>query len=130
MKKNSARALAAALLTAAPPAAATWGGDWPQWRGPARTGESAAQDLPVRWTATENVLWKLPLPGGSGSTPIVSGGQVFLNVADGPEIALWCVERTTGRVSWKQRSAVRGHPTRSTTCRPRPRSSAAAASSP
>ena len=56
----------------------------------------------MRWTATENVLWKLPLPGGSGSTPIVSGGRVFLNVADGPEVALWCVERTTGRVSWKR----------------------------
>ena len=56
----------------------------------------------MRWTATENVLWKLPLPGGSGSTPIVSGGQVFLNVADGPEVALWCLDRTSGRVSWKR----------------------------
>lgn len=102
MKKPCARALAVAVLSAALPAAATWGADWPQWRGPARTGESPARDLPVRWTATENVLWKLPLPGGSGSTPIVSGDRVFLNVADGPEIALWCVERATGRVSWKQ----------------------------
>ena len=60
-------------------------------------GPARALDAPPRTS-----LWKLPLPGGSGSTPIVSGGQVFLNVADGPEIALWCVERTTGRVSWKR----------------------------
>ena len=75
MSKPYPRALAATLLAAAIGATPASGEDWPQWRGPAHTGESPARDLPVRWSATENVLWKLPLPGGSGSTPIVSGGR-------------------------------------------------------
>ena len=64
MKAPRTRALAAAVVAAALPAAATWGGEWPQWRGPARTGESPARGLPVRWSATGNILWKLPLPKG------------------------------------------------------------------
>ena len=102
MAKPHSRTLAVALLAVALPAAAASGGDWPHWRGPARTGESPERNLPTRWTATENVHWKLPLPSGSGSTAIVSGDRVFLNVAEGPEIALWCVERRSGRVSWKR----------------------------
>jgi outer membrane protein assembly factor BamB len=76
--------------------------DWPEWRGPERTGRSPARGLPVRWSATDNVAWRLPLPSGSGSTAIISGDRVFLNVADGPQVALWCVDRGTGRVSWKR----------------------------
>jgi hypothetical protein len=82
MKKPYARAVIAAFLAAALPAAAS-GGDWPHWRGPARTGESPERNLPVRWTATENVHWKLPRRAAA-APPIVRGGQVFLNVADGP----------------------------------------------
>jgi hypothetical protein len=76
--------------------------DWPEWRGPERTGASPERGLPVRWSAAENVAWTLPLPSGSGGTPIVSGERVFLGVADGPEVALWCLDRTTGRVTWKR----------------------------
>ncbi len=44
MKEPRTRALAAAVLAAALPAAATWGGDWPQWRGPrAHRGEPGAR---------------------------------------------------------------------------------------
>ena len=110
MEKPRARALAAAVLAAALPAVATWGGDWPQWRGPARNGVSPERDLPVRWTATENVVWKLPLPGRSGSTPIVSGDRVFLNVADGAaDRPLVRRPARPGRVSWKRPLGRRGH---------------------
>ena len=36
---------------------------------------------PSRWTTSENVAWKIPLPAYSGSTPIISGDTIFLNVA-------------------------------------------------
>jgi outer membrane protein assembly factor BamB len=77
--------------------------NWPQWRGPQLNGVSREANLPVRWTQQENVAWKLPLPGRSGSTPIVWGDRVFLNVAEGDDISLWTVDRTTGQVVWKQR---------------------------
>ena len=77
-------------------------GDWPQWRGSEFDGTSPETDLPVRWTTTENIAWKLPLPERSGATPIVWGEWVFLNVAEGDDIYLWCIDRNSGKVSWKR----------------------------
>ena len=77
--------------------------NWPQWRGPALNGISAEKNLPVRWSKTENVAWKLPLPDWSGSTPIVWGDRIFLSVAEGGDLYLWCVDRTRGAALWKQR---------------------------
>jgi outer membrane protein assembly factor BamB len=81
---------------------------WPQWRGPALNGLSTEKNLPLRWSKTENVTWSLELPAWSGSTPIVWGDRIFLNVAedlkqrDGDNLFLWCVDRNSGRVSWKR----------------------------
>ncbi len=52
--------------------------DWPQWRGPHGTGVADETNLPVRWSATENVAWKAPIVGLGVSTPIVSGDRVFV----------------------------------------------------
>jgi outer membrane protein assembly factor BamB len=76
--------------------------DWPQWRGPLLNGLSRETDLPVRWSKTEGMAWALPLPAWSGSTPIVWGDRIFLNVADGPGTFLWCVNRADGTVRWKR----------------------------
>ncbi len=57
-------------------------GDWPAWRGPTGDGVAAAASKPpTRWSETENIRWKLPLPGLGHSTPIVSGDRVFLTAA-------------------------------------------------
>ena len=76
--------------------------DWPQWRGPEGNGVSRESGLPLRWSATENVAWALPLPGPSGSTPIVTGDRIFLNVAEGDALFVWCVGRAKGDVLWKK----------------------------
>jgi outer membrane protein assembly factor BamB len=52
--------------------------DWPHWRGPAATGVSPETNLPVRWSATENVAWSATLAGQGVSTPIVVGGRVIV----------------------------------------------------
>jgi outer membrane protein assembly factor BamB len=65
-------------------------------------GISAEKNLPVRWSQTENVVWKLALPAWSGSTPIVWGDRIFLSVAEGSQLSLWCVDRVRGVVRWKQ----------------------------
>ena len=75
---------------------------WPQWRGPSLNGISAEKNLPTKWSTTENVTWKLKTPEYSGSTPIVWGDHVFLNVGDGNELWFWDVDRTTGAVRWKR----------------------------
>ncbi len=76
--------------------------DWPQWRGPMLNGTSSEKNLPVRWSKTENVTWKLALPERSGSTPIVWGDYVFLSVGEGSNLSLWAVDRTSGAVRWKR----------------------------
>jgi hypothetical protein len=86
-----------AALGAAPAAE-----NWPQWRGPSLNGISAEKNLPVRWSRTDNITWKLALPAWSASTPIVWGDRIFLNVAEGRDLYLWCVDRTRGVMLWKQ----------------------------
>ena len=83
--------------------------NWPQWRGPQRNGLSSERNLPVKWTETEGVAWKLEMPALSGSTPIVWGDRIFLNVADAlpdtgqkPSLHLWCVDRTNGKILWQR----------------------------
>ena len=75
---------------------------WPQWRGPLLNGISGEKGLPVRWSATENITWKLAVPERSGATPIVWGDHVFLNVGEGSDLALWAVDRSRGTVRWKR----------------------------
>lgn len=80
-------------------------GNWPQWRGPSANGVSPETRLPVTWSPTENVAWKLPLPAYSGSTPIIWGAHVFLNVATAQasgDLELWAVDRNTQSIAWKR----------------------------
>ena len=82
--------------------AVTTAENWPQWRGPLMNGISGEKGLPVRWSKTENITWQLAMPAWSGSTPIVWGDRIFLNVADGDALYLWAVDRTRGIPIWKQ----------------------------
>jgi outer membrane protein assembly factor BamB len=75
---------------------------WPQWRGPSLNGLSAEKNLPTKWSTTENIAWKLATPDFSGSTPIVWGDHVFLNIGGGSDLSLWAIDRTKGAVRWKR----------------------------
>jgi hypothetical protein len=81
--------------------------DWPGWRGPRGDGTSLEKDVPVRWSATENVAWKTPIPGVGHSSPIVSGDRIFLTscLTDNQDRVLLCLDRTTGNLMW-QRNVV------------------------
>lgn len=89
----------ALLLSLAVPLVAA---NWPQWRGPNGDGVSAERGLPLRWSRTENITWRIEMPSRSGATPVVWGETVFLNVADGDELQAWAVKRADGSVLWKR----------------------------
>jgi outer membrane protein assembly factor BamB len=78
--------------------------DWPWWRGAKHDGTaSEGQDPPVRWSATENVVWKAEVPGRGHGSPAVSGDHVYLASCDeatGSQ-SLICYERATGRRIWE-----------------------------
>ena len=78
--------------------------NWPQWRGPAMNGISTEKGLPLKWSAEENIAWKVPMPGRSGSTPIIWNETIFLNIgtADGSgDLELWALNRHDGKIMWK-----------------------------
>jgi outer membrane protein assembly factor BamB len=52
--------------------------DWPGWRGPTASGVSPETGLPLRWSNTENVVWKAALAGVGVSSPIVAGDRVYI----------------------------------------------------
>ena len=91
--------------------------NWPAWRGPTGQGTSAETNLPVTWSATENVKWKVPLPDQGNSTPVIWGDKVFITQATdkttwppkggngGPASAetrmLLCLSRSDGKELWR-----------------------------
>jgi outer membrane protein assembly factor BamB len=87
------------------------GANWPSWRGPAGDGVSPETNLPVTWSPTSNIAWKLALPQFSGATPVIWGDTIFLNVAeaDRDNLSLWAVRRTTGEVLWKRHLSTGNH---------------------
>lgn len=62
----------APLISVCSCALAVWADNWPQFRGGAGNGISSERNLPVKWSATENLKWKTKLPGPGHSSPIVS----------------------------------------------------------
>lgn len=78
--------------------------DWPWWRGPNRDGIARPdQDPPLKWSETENVIWKAPVPGRAHGSAIVVGSRVFFPAAD-PESeiqSVLCFDRDTGKQLWK-----------------------------
>lgn len=90
----------ATLATAEPTVQPT---DWPWWRGPARNGiASPDQSPPLRWSETENVLWKTAVPGRGHGSPTVVGDQVFLATAELEQEtqSVLCFDRQTGELLW------------------------------
>lgn len=81
--------------------------DWPAWRGPLGTGVCGETNLPTRWSATENVKWRVGLPERGNSTPIVSRGRVFVTQAVGNRRTLMCFERANGKLLWQTGIAAR-----------------------
>ncbi len=88
---------AAALLSAA---------DWPEWRGPARTGVSTETGLPSAWSpAGENLAWKAPY--GGRSSPVVFGDRLYLQNTSGSgatmQERLMAFNADTGKLLWEHK---------------------------
>jgi outer membrane protein assembly factor BamB len=51
---------------------------WPHWRGPLASGVAPLANPPVTWSETNNVRWKISLPGKGHSSPIVFGNRIYV----------------------------------------------------
>lgn len=117
------RALAACSLVAALGLAASVRAEnWPAWRGPTGQGHSSETNLPLKWSAKENVKWKVALEFPGNSTPIIWGDKIFVTQANrdpnpkkdekgkvdskssksGTIRSLLCLSRADGSIVWKK----------------------------
>jgi outer membrane protein assembly factor BamB len=76
--------------------------NWPTWRGPQGDGVTPETNLPLTWSATENVKWKIDLPSPGNSTPIIWGDRIFLTQNVGDRRTVMCLDRKDGKVLWQE----------------------------
>jgi outer membrane protein assembly factor BamB len=107
MQKLMLRTTLTLLLTAFILIGSLSADNWYRWRGPNNDGVSQATNAPIHWSQTENVRWRLPLPGEAASTPIVWEDKIFLTSAEGDALVLMCIN-TEGEELWK-RTIARGN---------------------
>lgn len=103
-------------MAAGPPAK----GDWHQWRGPNNNGV-AESEAPLHFSATENVRWRIAIPGKGYSTPVISGQTIYLTTAveSGTDIEtgalvqhdflVLAIDKETGEEVWR-RTATSAEP--------------------
>lgn len=74
--------------------------DWPEFRGPTGQGLSQSADLPVEWSETQNVAWKVPIPGLGWSSPAILGSKAWMTSAteDGVSLRAIAVDVKTGEL--------------------------------
>ena len=83
-------------------AGTTVAGNWPNWRGPDYNGVAGGTGFPTHWSKTENVLWKIELPGRGASTPAVWGNRIFLTCGIEGKNGVLCLD-LNGKEVWKQK---------------------------
>ena len=78
--------------------------NWPMWRGPSGDGRSSETNLPVKWSATENITWKVSIPYAGHSSPIVWDKTIFVTGVDEEreQRNLLAIDRQSGRVLWER----------------------------
>lgn len=103
---------------------------WPHWRGPSHNGVATAS-VPLTWSDSQNLRWKIDIPGRGHSTPVIVGERLFLTTAipTGPRaedagagggrgpgggagagaehrLEVIAVDRATGKIAWQRTAAV------------------------
>lgn len=85
--------------------------EWTRFRGPNGTGESEATTVPAKW-GHDDYNWKVNVPGGGHSSPVLWGNHLFLLSAD-PDTAtrfVLCYNAETGERLWERHyESVRHH---------------------
>ena len=85
--------------------------EWTKFRGPTGDGHVTVKSIPLKWSDTENVKWKVSVPGKGWSSPVISKGKIYLTsaVAEGDnqdaadvhrELRVICYDSSDGKEIW------------------------------
>ncbi len=88
---------------------------WTRFRGANASGVINDAHIPLSWSDTENLAWKIALPGKGSSSPIVRQGRVYLTAYSGYGLDVnkpgdfsnlrlhtLCVDLESGKILWDQ----------------------------
>jgi outer membrane protein assembly factor BamB len=78
-------------------------GDWPQWRGPDRTGISRETGLLKKWPANgPKRLWLFEEAGSGFSSPAIADGKLYIMGATRTTEFLLCLDANSGNKLWSR----------------------------
>ena len=74
--------------------------EWPEFRGPTGQGHATETGLPLQWSESLNVVWKVPVPGLGWSSPVVRGEKIWMTTAtqEGRSLRVVSVDKSSGRL--------------------------------
>jgi len=78
--------------------------NWPNFRGPAESGQVDEAQLPLTWSEEQNVAWKTEVKGKAWSSPVIWGDRIFLTNAseDGSRLSVVCLDKETGKILYNK----------------------------
>src|SRR5512143_3407766 len=79
--------------------------EWPQWRGVNRDGVAVGFPAPQKWPEKLKLKWKVEI-GEGHSSPVVSGGRVYLHSRQGEREVVSCLRLDNGQTIWRQSYAA------------------------
>jgi outer membrane protein assembly factor BamB len=85
--------------------------DWTGFRGPGGAAVSPETNLPIKWSATENIRWKASLPGRGLSSPVITGNRVFVTACSGfgqNRLHVLCFDTQSGKQLWERQFGATG----------------------
>lgn len=104
MKARIHLSLLAALSGFAP--AFLFADNWPEFRGATAEGHAPDAKVPLLWSETKNIRWKVPVEGKAWSSPVVANERVFVTTAvvNGEDLTLEarCYQLSDGSEVWKR----------------------------
>ncbi len=74
--------------------------EWPQFRGPHAQGHASGTHLPITWSESENIAWKVAVDGRGWSSPVIRSNQIWMTAAtdEGRSLRAVCRDTDTGRL--------------------------------
>src|SRR6187549_1599899 len=94
-------AIGLATVTAGQSTPSNPGGDWPQWRGPDRTGLSKETGLLKQWpSAGPPLVWSAANLGAGYGSIAVKGDRIFVQGSNGRQSAVTSLTRADGKGAW------------------------------
>ena len=76
---------------------------WTRWRGPSGQGLVTEDEYTDTWSDTDNIVWKVPVPGAGNSSPIIWKDRIFLTTSydKGQRRSVLAFQRSDGKLLWE-----------------------------